>query len=193
MLTGSLVVQVANRTNRPSVRQAVPKVATPPVVDHTRCDFFKAITDGALDQVIALASRDPSLLRASTTAGLTPLGLAAFLGHVDVMDFLLDHDIPADFKPEYGQTALACSVMRGQTAIVRYLLERGADIDARQAGGFTPLHAAAQIGDVEMVRTLLDYHPDINARHAEGGTALTIALEWGHAEAATLLRQHGAA
>jgi ankyrin repeat protein len=157
------------------------------------CDFFKAVTDGELGQVARLAAADPTLVKACA-GGSTPLALAAFLGNMELVRFLLNHGAPVDQPlPDFTRaTPLHCCVARSQTRIAGLLLDFGADVDARQIGGFTPLHTAAQNGDVEMARLLLAYSPDVNARHAEGGTALSIALDWGHTEMAGLLRQHGA-
>jgi ankyrin repeat protein len=157
------------------------------------CEFFKAVMDGARDQVEAFMTRDPELINACTRTGSTPLGLAAFFGHLEIVQYLIGQGAPVDGASRNftRETPLHCSVLRGHVAVAGFLIERGADVNARQVGDFTPLHAAAQNGDVEMLKLLLAHHADVNARHAEGGTALSVALDWGHQDMASLLWQHG--
>jgi len=52
-------------------------------------DVFEAASLGRLDQVKSLIRRSPSQVDSFTPDGLTPLALAAFLGHEEVVEFLL--------------------------------------------------------------------------------------------------------
>lgn len=192
MFTAFQLSNAVARDNRLAAKTLRPEPVSPAAAG-TCCDFFKAVLDGDLDQVARLAAADPTLVK-TCAGGSTPLALAAFIGNVELVRFLLNHGAPVDQPlPDFTRaTPLHCCVARSQTGIAGLLLDFGADVNARQIGGFTPLHAAAQNGDIEMVKLLLAYRPDVNARHAEGGTALSIAIDWGHDEMASLLWQQGA-
>ena len=52
-------------------------------------DVFEAASLGHLDQVKSLITRNRSRVNSLTPDGLTPLALAAFLGHDEVVEFLV--------------------------------------------------------------------------------------------------------
>lgn len=192
-MLGTIVANRAATAARPVIGRARP-IQQPMAAHSPRCEFFRAVIEGALDEVAGLAAANPALPGEVLEGSAAPLGLAVFYGHTEVVRYLLGRGVPVDTPSADGacSTPLHWSVMRGRVAIARLLLERGADVNARQVGGFTPLHMAAQSGDVEMARLLLAYSPEVNAHHAEGGTALSLARQWGHQELAGLLEAHGA-
>src|SRR5881396_890510 len=51
-------------------------------------DIHDAAAAGRLDRVQALVERDPSLANAVSAEGFAPMGLAAYLGHEEVVEYL---------------------------------------------------------------------------------------------------------
>ncbi len=159
-----------------------------------KLDIFNACAAGRVAAAVAEIDRDPSLMKAHSTDGWTPLHLAAFFGHADLANALLDRgaDINAASTNAMNNTPLHAAAAGGNTPLVKLLLERGADPNARQEGGWTALHSAAQAGNREMVEVLLANGADVNARATNNQAALDLALMRGHHEVVALLEELGA-
>jgi uncharacterized protein len=157
-------------------------------------DIFEASAAGRLDRVAELAGERPALVNAHANDGFQPLGLAAFFGHTDIVDFLLSSGAAVNSPSRNAQHVmpLHSAAAGAHLAIARLLLEHGADVNAVQEGGFVPLHSAAQNGQIEMVTLLLARGAAVGAQTSDGRTALAFALEAGHTRVAELLRQNGA-
>lgn len=126
----------------------------------------------------------------------TDLGLnaAAFHGHWQLCQFLLEHGAPVQGAPNAsGETPLHAALCTEDRirhdAVVQVLLAAGADVNAAtipdiETGAFmrdcrtkgeTPLHRAAAFGTVATVQLLLDAGAQREARDAHGDTPLA----WG--------------
>jgi ankyrin repeat protein len=93
----------------------------------------------ALDrrEVAAFLSRDQDLLKVKDDQGFTPLHWAAFYGHADMVDLLIDNGGDIDARNTYGGTVLGGALWAvanhdqdiDRTAVVRRLLAAGAKLD----------------------------------------------------------------
>lgn len=122
----------------------------------------------------------------------TPLMIAAWFGHLDVVHVLLAKGADVNSRNQRGMTPLFCAALQGQAAIVRALFDRKADINAKDRHGATPLMAAARAGHAAAVRVLLEQGADPEIRDSSGRSALTLAISESQAEIAELLRKAGA-
>jgi uncharacterized protein len=119
------------------------------------------------------------------------LDTAAFHGHWQLCEFLLEHGADAHYAdPDSGETALhaaLCTAARPGCAVaVRVLLAAGADPNRRTkpgatTGGFmrdcrtkaeTALHRAAAFGSLDTIQLLLDAGATIDAKDMNGDTPL---------------------
>lgn len=152
-------------------------------------DVFEAAAAGKFGRVKELIENDPSLVNAYAADGFQPLGLAAFFGHLPVVELLLAEgaEVNSASRNKMRVMPLHSAVAGQHLEISRALLEHGAEVNARQADDFTPLHEAAQNGQVEMVELLLSYGADKHAKKSDGQTALSIAREKGYEKVAALL------
>lgn len=159
-----------------------------------KLDIFTACVADRSPDVLEAIHRDPSLLEARSTDGWTPLHLAAFFGHADLANALLDLGAPINARATntMKNTPLHAAAAGGHTQVVELLLKRGADPNARQEGGFAALHSAAQSGNRDMVAALLANGADPNARAANNQSPLDLALSHGHQDVAMLLEELGA-
>lgn len=150
---------------------------------------FEAAAAGQLDRVREWVKADPSLVRAWSHDGFTPLHLAAFFGHEAVAQVLLAHGAEVSIPARNAMRVqpLHSAAAGDHLAICRELIARGADVNARQEGGFTPLMSAAQNGSVELIQLLLAHGADPRATTAAGKTARDLAVESGHDAVAALL------
>jgi len=160
-----------------------------------KLDIFNTCVAGRTSSVLEKLEREPACLKMRSNDGWTLLHLAAFFGHKDLTNALLDRgaEIDARSTNPMKNTPLHAAAAGGHVAVVDLLARRGADVNARQeGGGWTALHAAAQNGNLEMVRTLLFHGADVNARADNQQSALDLALGKGHQEVSVLLEELGA-
>lgn len=177
----------------PAVRLAVyygqPQIAAALAGAGARLDVFSAAALGRLDAVQAAVAAEPTALGAFSSDGFPPLGLAAFFGHANVADWLLDQgaDANAVARNPMRVQPLHSAAAGGHLTIALRLLEHGAEVNARQEGGFVPLHAAAQNGQPDMTRLLLAHGADPDLATDDGKRAVDFARDGGHAEVLALL------
>jgi ankyrin repeat protein len=184
---GLSAVLVAAYYNEPQIAQLL-------VQRGAELNIFEAAAVGALDRVEGWIVAQPELINAYAPDGFQPIGLAAFFGHLAVVELLLrvGAEVDSPSKNPMHVRPLHSAIANRRTAIARLLIEHGADVNSTQADDFTPLHEAAQNGLLEVTRLLLDRGAHVNARLANGQTPLALALEQRHVEVEELLRRFGA-
>jgi ankyrin repeat protein len=132
--------------------------------------------------------------------GNTPLGLASFFGHLDIVNTLLQYHADPNVASNNAMhvAPLHSAVAGNHLEIAAKLIEAGADVNAIQAEGFTPLMGAAQNGNLQMVQLLLDHGADVNARTDKKSpqfpdmTALSFADQSNAPAIVSLLQSHNA-
>jgi uncharacterized protein len=156
---------------------------------HPKLDVFALSMAGRTAEAMKEMDRDPTLLASHSVDGWTPLHLAAFFGHPELANALLDRGAQVDIRSSNAMknTPLHAASAGGQLALMELLLKRGANPNATQEGGWTALHGAAQAGQRGMVEALLANGADVNLRAGNQQTALDMALIKGHQEVASIL------
>ena len=152
--------------------------------------IFEAVAIGKIPHIVRLLAKDPDVVNAFSEEGMTPLVLAAWFGHEDVVEFLLQAGarVNSATKNNLKMMPLHAATLNGHAGAARILLAHGADANAAQQGGVTPLHIAARNGDVPLLRLLLFNGADLKRKTDDGLTPLDIALAEGYDDAAELLR-----
>jgi uncharacterized protein len=147
-------------------------------------DAFEAATVGEVDRLRELLDAEPTLAAGYSGDGFTALHFAAFFGHREAAELLLDRGAEVDAlgRGWMTGTALHSAVARSHTDVVRILLAAGADPNVRQSGGGTPLHSAAHNGDVASIEVLLSAGADPSLAKDDGRTILELAQERGDRE-----------
>jgi uncharacterized protein len=86
----------------------------------------------------------------------TPLGHAAFLGHLESVNALIQAgaDVNQEMAEDAGYTALICAVASENLAVVKALVEAGADVDASSSQGSAAIVEAAYGGKREIFEYL---------------------------------------
>ncbi len=158
---------------------------------HIHKDIFEAAALGDTNRVRQLVESDRKLSGQYTADGWTPLHLAAFTGHREAAEALLESgaDLRAVSKNSTANQPLHAA-LAGKTdrGLVEMLLERGADPKARGGGGVTPLHLAASRGDWPLCELLIEKGADAAAKMDDGTTPAAIAKQRGHEAVAKQLQ-----
>jgi len=149
-------------------------------------DVFEAAGTGDAEGLRDLLVDDPSLAHAWSSDGFQPLHLAAFFGHADATETLLElgADPSTVSRHEFVKVTPLHSAVASEGAenmrTVEVLLAHGAQANVGVEGGHTPLHSAAFNGNVAIVELLLAHGADPNAANDDGKTPLDLARERGH-------------
>ena len=157
-------------------------------------DLHAAATVGDFRRVQELVDENPASVHTYSADGFPPLGLAAYMGHADIVEYLISQgaDVNQVGKNPGKFTALTGAAAQSHYRVAKILVEAGADVNYRYGGGFTPVLEAAQNGDLEILDLLVSHGGEVTAETEQGKTAVSLALEKGHTEAAEWLRKHGA-
>ncbi|KAN0068786.1 ankyrin [Elaphomyces granulatus] len=149
--------------------------------------FSYACSSGSLEQIdiiLQAYKRDTSIMRPSPDDLSRGMMDAASLGHIDIVERLLQEKADVNYTPTYQErTALQAAAEGGHLAVVERLLQQKADVNAALSsdGGRTALQAAAEGGHLAVVERLLREKVDVNAAPASyGRTALQAAAGGGH-------------
>lgn len=156
-------------------------------------DIFEAAAIGELSRVCELVEGERERADHTSPDGFGALGLAAFFGHVELVDYLLEAGCDPDRASANAlrvaplHSAVANADAEVSLAIARRLLDAGANPDVRQAGCWTPIHSAAAHGRLPLTRLLLERGADCAPVSEDGRTPAEMAKENGHAEVVKLL------
>jgi uncharacterized protein len=174
-----------------SVYYGHPDLANVFIAHGAQLDIYEASAIRDLQRVRKLIDADPESVNSFAPDGFYPLGLAAFFGHREIVQFLLDHGAQVGLVARNSQrvTALHGAVARHDVDIVKLLLEHGADPNASQERGFVPLHEAAAGGNEAIVHLLVEYGGRIDAKADDGKTPYDLAVERGHGSIADWLKK----
>ena len=119
--------------------------------------------------------------------GWSPLCIAAFNGHVDVIRSLVNNEAILD-QTDREFTALIFAATQGHMVIVEILISKGADIEYRTKAGDTALTATVGcFRDVHIIKILINNRANIEHKTNDGNTALTNASKYGRLDIVMLL------
>ncbi|CAE8642309.1 unnamed protein product [Polarella glacialis] len=116
---------------------------------------------------------DVSLRDLST--GSAPIHLAAFHGHGDITQALLDAASSAEAQDAQGSVPLLQAAFSGHLSVVQVLLRAGALPAVKDILGMTPLHHAALRGHAELATVLVAARCSVQACDNQGRTPLHLA------------------
>uniref|UniRef100_A0A8C5U289 Fem-1 homolog A n=1 Tax=Malurus cyaneus samueli TaxID=2593467 RepID=A0A8C5U289_9PASS len=149
------------------------------------------------------AARDGKLkLLQKLLGSAPPLLIAARHGHLEVVEYLLDHcgarveeggSVSFDGETIEGAPPLWAASAAGHLGVVRSLLDHGASVNQTTLTNSTPLRAACFDGHLEIVRYLVgERGADLEVANRHGHTCLMISCYKGHREIARYLLEKGA-
>jgi hypothetical protein len=122
----------------------------------------------------------------------TALHIAAFLGELDVVEYLIGRGADIAARNPMGVTPLHTAANGGHLEVVKFLVAHGANVKVRDQGNVTPLHMVDGKGRLAVAQFLVAHGADINARVMDGTTPLHAAANYGKLDVAEFLVAHGA-
>ncbi|KQJ96222.1 ankyrin repeat domain-containing protein 6 [Brachypodium distachyon] len=137
--------------------------------------LHKAARSGDAAAAESLCESDPLALNSRDRLSRTPLHLAAWAGHIEVVKCLCKHKADVGAAAMDDTAAIHFASQKGHMEVVRELLASGASVKAKNRKGFTALHFAAQNSHLELVKYLVKKGLDITAKTNGGQTALHVA------------------
>jgi L-ascorbate metabolism protein UlaG (beta-lactamase superfamily) len=114
-------------------------------------EIHKAAKDGDFETVKKLLQKDPKLLDSGNRLQQTPLLMASFTGHKEIVQFLIDKGAKVNHQDSFGATPLHMAVLGGQKDIVELLISKGADINIKSGNGKIPLQMAFEKDNPEII------------------------------------------
>ena len=123
----------------------------------------------------------------------TNLGIASYLGLVNVAEKFLDQGDDGNAECSLYGSALLTATYAGDDQVVRMLLDKVVDINAQYGPeNENALYAASDHGHNQIVQILLDKGADVNAQSGYFGNALQGASDGGHDQIVRILLDNGA-
>ncbi|MDR2812829.1 MAG: ankyrin repeat domain-containing protein [Puniceicoccales bacterium] len=110
-----------------------------------------------LDAVYDALMANMRAVNHKVTYGMTALHLAVLIGHLPIVEALIQEGADPRERDDVGDTPLHIAARTRNLYIAWYLLEHFADPDAWDDERRTPLHWAAWNNDFDMVRMLMSY------------------------------------
>ncbi len=123
---------------------------------------------------------------------ITPLGLAAVSGNIDVVKELLASGSKVNHASLEGRTALHYAAGYGHANIVAVLLAAGAIVDQADKNGETALYKAAKNRQADVLRLLIAARATVNVTTSNGESPLYVAAKEGNIEEVKILLDAGA-
>uniref|UniRef100_A0A8C4DYY6 Ankyrin repeat domain 6b n=1 Tax=Dicentrarchus labrax TaxID=13489 RepID=A0A8C4DYY6_DICLA len=140
---------------------------------------------GQADNVVQLINKGAKV--AVTKYGRSPLHLAAYKGHIEVVHILLKAGCDLDIQDDGEQTALQRAAVVGNCDIISALIQEGCALDRQDKDGNTALHEVSWHGFSQSVKLLVKAGANVHAKNKAGNTALHLACQNGHAQSSKVL------
>jgi ankyrin repeat protein len=107
--------------------------------------------------------------------GYTPLILAAYYGHREMVNLLLKSGARPCEKDHKGNTALMGAIFKGYLTISYDLMNSDCDVDTKNKSDQTALMYASLFGREELVKNLINKGASIHAKDINGNDSVSLA------------------
>uniref|UniRef100_H3AH15 Ankyrin repeat and SOCS box containing 3 n=1 Tax=Latimeria chalumnae TaxID=7897 RepID=H3AH15_LATCH len=124
--------------------------------------LFAAVENGCTDIVKLLLRHGANVNGSHSWCGWNALHQAAFQGHTEIIEVLLEKGTNKECENEFGMTPLFTAAQYGKADSLRILIGNGANVNAQAKDKASPLFIAAQEGHAECVKLLLSNEADPN-------------------------------
>lgn len=112
-----------------------------------------------------------------TWEGITPLGRAVSLGHMEIADMLIEAGADIEAGTACRKTPLCCAVRHKQHQMVDSLLDKNANVNAVDANDVSILQHAADCMDINLCESLLSKGADATYKNRDEKTVFDYACD----------------
>mmetsp|Transcript_5917 Transcript_5917/g.17020 ORF Transcript_5917/g.17020 Transcript_5917/m.17020 type:complete len:928 (-) Transcript_5917:85-2868(-) len=142
-----------------------------------------AVVEALVKAASASEDSDEKYIDTLSSAGFTPVIIAAAHGHVDVVRYLIAAGADQNRSNKDGVTSLMYAAASGRVEVMKALLEDGGmDIDATHSNGGTALIEASTGNSSESVSFLLERGAAVDRKDMDGVTPLMAVASQGNLE-----------
>jgi hypothetical protein len=143
--------------------------------------FYDSVSLGDLPGVMAGLAAGENVngahINAAVRYGITPLYIASYYGHTEIVAALIGAGAKVNIKTFYGDTPLFIAAEKCHKEIAIALIEAGADVNNTNINNYTPLFIAAEHGCKEIVAALIVAGADIHKKTIDGYSVLQYARD----------------
>ncbi|KAG0460821.1 hypothetical protein HPP92_021118 [Vanilla planifolia] len=137
-------------------------------------ELHAAARAGDLRAVESICSSDPLAINSRDRHSRTPLHLAAWSGHANVVKYLCNHKADAGAAAMDDTSAIHFASQKGHVEVARILLSFGVSVKTTNRKGMTPLHFAVQGSHQELIKYLMRKGASLGAKNKTGETPLDL-------------------
>ena len=112
--------------------------------------------------------------------GVTPLHLAAELGHLEIFKVICNSVNEQSPSNAFGHTPLHTAAISGHLEICKFIIENNGDLNKTGNAGERPIHLAAEYGHLEILRLI--FYKGGECADEFGKPLLHYAAQSGHLE-----------
>ncbi|KAL8498657.1 hypothetical protein ACS0TY_021844 [Phlomoides rotata] len=138
-------------------------------------ELHAAARSGDLKAVQAICSANPLAVNSRDRHSRTPLHLAAWSGHAEVVNYLYKNkaDVNAAAMDDMG--AIHFAAQKGHLEVIKILVSSGVSIKTSNRKGMTALHYSVQGSNIELIKYLLKKGANKDLKNKAGKTAVDLA------------------
>ncbi|XP_021768342.1 ankyrin repeat domain-containing protein 29-like [Chenopodium quinoa] len=138
-------------------------------------DIHTAAKNGDVTAVELIISSNPLAINSRDKHSRTPLHLAAWAGHANIVSSLCKHKADVGAAAVDDMAAIHFAAQKGHLEVVKALVSAGVSVKAINRKGMTALHYAVQGSHVELTKYLLKKGFNLNAKTKAGKSVLDLA------------------
>ena len=148
-------------------------------------DIRDAIMENNIAAVKELMEANPGIVNIENNARETPLYMASYLGHLNIVELLVENGAHINHKDTRGGwTALTLASAKGHNHVAEYLIIQGANLNEKTLGGNTALILACGNNNsnnyLKIIGLLLNEDVDISLEDNKGHNAMYYAQQNGN-------------
>ncbi|VFQ97229.1 unnamed protein product [Cuscuta campestris] len=138
-------------------------------------ELHAAARAGDLTAVQRICSSNPLAVNSRDKHSRTPLHLAAWSGHAQIVSYLCKNKADARAAAMDDMGAIHFAAQKGHLEAVRVLLTSGVSVNSTNRKGMSALHYASQGSNLELVKYLVKKCASVSVKNKAGKTPLDLA------------------